>query len=154
MRSLLLCLLGVSICYAAETPQKFLEISAIPTMNASAGATGTLKIPISVGKEYHVHSNPAANRQYISTEVKFEATDKIAIGKASYPKGTPYRLKGSPTEISVYSGRFEILVPVTISSDALKGKAELKGTLRFQACNDQICFFPKNLPFTVPVQVQ
>ena len=141
------------VCTAFATP-KYLTIEKIPSISAKPGASLTVAIPISVEKEYHVHSNPAASKQYIATELKLEPAEKIKIGQPQYPRGKSYRMQSSPTEISIYDGRFQIRVPVMMATDFKKGSSELKGTLHFQACNDKICFFPQTIPVVIPVSVQ
>jgi len=138
----------------ALQPQKFLEIDRINTVKTKAGSTLTVTIPLTVAKQFHVHSNPAASAEFIPTEIKLEPVNKISIGVPLYPKGKPYRLKGSTKELTVYAGKFNIQVPLKLSTDLQKGDLELKGVLRYQACNDTICFFPDNLPVSIPVKVE
>jgi hypothetical protein len=55
--------------------------------------------------------------------------------------------------VPVYQGRFRLTRDITIGANAKlpplldsSGKFTVEGTLRYQACDDQICYVPQELP--------
>ena len=57
-------------------------------------------------------------------------------------------------DVSVYSGKAVIYVPIQISPDAKAGgPLTVSGTAFYQICNDQNCFAPKSTPWEVNVDV-
>ncbi len=107
------------------------------------------RIAIIVEDGFHVQANPAADKYLIPTTLTLEGRDGMTFGKASYPKGKKLRLKGAKKDILVFDGKFLIKIPVTLTSSVTKGDMELKGKLRYQACNDTNCLFPKTVPFVL-----
>jgi hypothetical protein len=70
-----------------------------------------------------------------------------------YPAGHTLKLSFDESELSVYDREAVILVPLTAAASATNGARTLKGTLGFQACNDQVCLVPARIPFELSVTV-
>jgi hypothetical protein len=75
------------------------------------------------------------------------------VGAVTYPRAILRSLKFSKNKVALYEGkvvlRFNLTVPASFSGDSV----ELKGRLRYQSCNDEVCFRPENrdLGFSVKV---
>ena len=64
------------------------------------------------------------------------------------------RLPGDSRDLVVYDGTFAISLPVKAAGDAAAGETvTLRGTLRYQACDDRHCLFPVTLPVTIVVTI-
>jgi DsbC/DsbD-like thiol-disulfide interchange protein len=92
---------------------------------------------------YHVNSKRPLEKFLIPTELTIEAPKGIRVGPASYPRAVLRNFKFSKNRVSVYEGRatmrFNIRVPRTFRS----GPAEVKARVRYQSCNDEVCFPPQ-----------
>jgi hypothetical protein len=66
----------------------------------------------------------------------------MKAGTIVYPRAVMRSLKFSKNKVAVYEGRTSIRFPVTVQANYSGGSAEIKGKLRFQACNDESCFPP------------
>jgi hypothetical protein len=78
----------------------------------------------------------------------------IILGKIEYPAGEDRNFPFSPDEkLSVYSGDFTIAVAVHPLHSVVPGKYEMRGVLRYQACDNAACYPPKNLPVSFEVKV-
>jgi thiol:disulfide interchange protein DsbD len=55
--------------------------------------------------------------------------------------------------LNVYDGRTIFYVPVKITADAKEGPLKLSGTIRYQVCDDKVCFPPKTTPWGVETKV-
>jgi len=62
-------------------------------------------------------------------------------------------LEGDSVDLVIYDGSFAVRNSIKLTEDAAPGKRELRGTLRYQACDDRHCLFPTTLPFTVRLRV-
>jgi DsbC/DsbD-like thiol-disulfide interchange protein len=116
------------------------------------GSSVGAKLKVEVAEGFHIQANPAKPR-LIPTTLKLEEKGGLKIADVTYPTGKPYKLKGSSDEISVYEGEVEVSFKVSADATAKPGPHELGGTLRYQACNDITCFFPKTVPVKVLVTV-
>ena len=121
-------------------------------VRAPAGGVANVMIGIDVLKQWHVNANPASPSS-IPTEVHLEPSPGATPGAPLYPPPHVVKLPIDDQPLSVWDGAVEIRVPVEIAPGAAPGPRTLKGTLRFQACNDQICLPPAKLAFDAPLEI-
>ena len=101
-------------------------------------ATVTLEIPSGL----HVQSNKPLDKFLVATKLDVETPSGMSVGPISYPRALMKKLKFSKGMVAVYEGRAVIRFNVTVPANYSGGSGEIKGKLRFQACNDDSCFPP------------
>ncbi len=141
-----------SLTLGAET--KYLSLGSVKKVTLKAGKAGEVDLPIVIGAEFHIQANPASLPRLIPTTLDLTNEVGIEVGKPVYPKGNTYQQQGSQDSISVYSGSVNIKVPLAVKLGAKAGTYMIKGKLRYQACNDKICFFPMSVPVEIPLLVK
>ena len=140
-------------------PCLFAQNSAIltiqPPQKASAkrGATVTAKLQVSLGSSYHVNSNKPHEEYLIPLRLEWMPAP-LAVEVVTYPKPHDEKYTFSEKPLSVYTGDFEISTTFKVPADALAGPSILLGKLRYQACNNNMCFPPKTVEVKLPVTVQ
>jgi thiol:disulfide interchange protein DsbD len=90
----------------------------------------------------HVQSNKPLDKFLIATKLDVETPTGIKIGPIAYPRALMRNLKFSKNKVAVYEGRATIRFNVTVPANYSGGSGEIRGKLRFQACNDESCFPP------------
>jgi thiol:disulfide interchange protein DsbD len=90
----------------------------------------------------HVQSNKPLDKFLIATKLDVETPAGMKVGPVSYPRALMRKLKFSKGMVAVYEGKAVIRFNVTVPADYSGGSGEIKGKLRFQACNDESCFPP------------
>jgi len=118
-----------------------------------SGTRGEARVTIRVREGWHVNANPPANDYLIATEVTLTQAGGLNPEKAKYPPGRREKLSFEEKPLLVYDHEFEVRVPLVAVAGTSPGKTTLKGTLGFQACNDQVCLPPAQLPFEIEVTV-
>lgn len=115
-----------------------------------AKAVVTMDIP----SGFHVHSNRPLEKFLIATQLQIDAPKGVRIGPVSYPRAILRNLKFSKNRVAVYEGRavmrFNVTVPANFGSDS----TELKARMRYQSCNDELCFPPQTREVTIPVKIK
>jgi hypothetical protein len=152
---LIVCLLALiaSIAFSADAPpSKFLEVSKVSLVWLPEGKVSSALIKVKVLDGFHIQSNPAAKPNLRPTVLNFPKAEGIEALEVTYPAGKPYRMQNGSEDISIYEGTVELKLPLKAISASL-GKHEIKGELKYQACNEKTCFFPKSEPITIPVEV-
>lgn len=133
----------------------YITMEPAPTVTISRGKPASATVRFRVNKGFHVNSNKPSSDLLIPTEIQFEAEPAIVVGKIEYPAGEQFALAFSPKQkLSVYQGDVAIQVPLSAAKKAKAGTYKLKGSLSYQACNDNACFPPKTAPFELTVQVR
>jgi thioredoxin:protein disulfide reductase len=101
-------------------------------------ATVVMDIPAGL----HVQSSKPLDKYLIPTKLDIETPSGMKAGPVSYPRPVMRNLKFSKSAVAVYEGRATIRFNLTVPANYSGGSGEIKGKLRFQACNDESCFPP------------
>ena len=90
----------------------------------------------------HVQSSKPLDKFLVPTKLDVETPSGMQVGPISYPRALMRKLKFSKGAVAVYEGRAVVRFNVTVPANYSGGSGEIKGKLRFQACNDESCFPP------------
>jgi thioredoxin:protein disulfide reductase len=101
---------------------------------------GTVVMEIPAG--LHVQSNRPLDKYLIATKLDLETPSGMQAGPVSYPRAVMRNLKFSKGAVAVFEGRAVLRFNVTVPASYNGSSGEIKGKLRFQACNDESCFPP------------
>ena len=107
------------------------------------GRTARAMVVIDIPRGYHVHSNKPLEKFLIATHLQVEAPHGIRVGPVSYPRALLRNLKFSRNKVAVYEGRVTMRFTLAVPQNFAKGSAEIKGKVRYQSCNDEVCFPPQ-----------
>ena len=106
------------------------------------GRTVQANVVMEIPNGLHVQSNKPLDKFLIPTKLDVETPAGIKAGSILYPRAVMRSLKFSKSKVAVYEGRTSIRVPIIVQANYAGGSTEIKGRLRFQACNDESCFPP------------
>jgi hypothetical protein len=128
-------------------------MSPVPPASVTRGKSSTLELTFRVGSGFHINSNTPKSEFLIPTTLKLEAPTDIVVG-VKYPQGEDRSFPFSPDEkLNVYTGDFQLAVSVRPLASVLPGKYVLRGSLKYQACDNAACYPPKQLPVQFEVRV-
>jgi hypothetical protein len=123
-------------------------------LKAKRGAPATVTLKVSLPAGFHANSNTPTEPNLIPLTLKWTA-GPLQNGVVTYPKPSLEQYTftaGKP--ISVVEGAFDLVTKFKVPATAAPGPAAQTGTLRYQACNDRMCFPPKTVPVSVTVSVE
>ena len=125
------------------------EIVSIPRSHP-----GTITLQFRIGSGFHINSNQPKQEYLKKTELKLDAPTDIVIQKVTYPAGKDTSFPFAPDEkLNVYSGDFAVRVVVRPLKTVLPTKYAIHGKLNYQACDNAVCYPPKQLPVSFEVKV-
>ena len=130
------------------------KMAPAPVVTIVQGKPATVPLSFRVASGYHINSNKPKSEFLIPTVLKVEATTDIIIGRTTYPDGQDMSFAFAPDEkLNVYTGDFEVDVLVRPLRVVEKGKYIVRGTLKYQACDNSACYPPKQLPISFDVKI-
>jgi Disulphide bond corrector protein DsbC len=130
------------------------KMSPAPVVSVMQGKAATVPLSFHVPSGYHINSNKPKSEFLIPTILKVEATTDIVIGKTTYPDGHDMSFAFAPDEkLNVYTGDFNVDVLVRPLRSVQPGKYIVRGTLKYQACDNKACYPPKKLPVSFDVKI-
>lgn len=141
---------------AAETvpsaPAEVVQASA-PEVEIKAGGTAEAHVNVKIADGYHINGNPASKFQ-IATTLEVEAADEITAAQPVYPPAVKKTFEFSKEAIVIYEGEAVIKQPLRAGAGAAKGSHTLRAKLRVQPCDNKVCFPPRTLDLSLPVNVK
>ena len=96
---------------------------------------------VKVAPGWHVNSNQPSFDYLIPTEVQWHNPPGWGNATVHYPPGTLQTFAFSGEPISTYEGEFSVIARWS-APRAFSEPAEIKATLRYQACTDERCLPP------------
>jgi thiol:disulfide interchange protein DsbD len=97
----------------------------------------------------HVNAHQPSDPDLIPTEVQITPPPGIEVGAVEYPAASERAFSFTPKPIAVYEGEVVMLAPATAATSLTQGVLTLDGTLTAQACNDESCFPPSTVSFSL-----
>jgi DsbC/DsbD-like thiol-disulfide interchange protein len=143
-------LLVASLGVAQDAPRKPIETDHLTVTTAAGDRVTTRKtvpLHLDVIPKPTMHVYSPGQEGYIAITVTLSADAPVeAAGKPKYPAPQKYFMPALKETQLVFSKPFRITQDVTRKKDAPAGPLTVKGTVRYQACDDKICYLPKNVP--------
>ena len=136
----------------AKAPELSVEVHTA-TDGVAPGGTLRAALVCTLSPGWHMNAHKPLDEFLIPTELQFQPEAPLAVKSVGYPEAKQVTLSFSPTALAVYEGKFVLGVEIAAAVDAVPGAQTLKGTLRYQACNDKSCMPPVNKAVELPVKV-
>ena len=117
------------------------------------GAEFYAAVKMDIEDKWHINAHIPTFDYLIGTELNLNEKDGIEILGVSYPEAVRYKFAFADDELDVYEGVSYIYLHMSASRDLEPGDYTLEGTLRVQACDDEVCLAPSNkeISITLPV---
>jgi len=106
------------------------------------GRVTRASVVIDIPSGLHVQSNKPLDKFLVATKLDVETPSGMRVGPISYPRAVMRNLKFSKGAVAVFEGRAVVRFNVSVPANYSGSSGEIKGKLRFQACNDESCFPP------------
>ena len=117
------------------------------TVKAGGSATEVLKVGVLPG--FHVNSDKPKDEFLIP--LKLTWSGPLTAESTTYP--TPEEIKVGNANATVFTGNFDVQTKFVAPPNAPRGATTMNGKLRYQACNNEMCFRPMSVDVRVPVLI-
>ena len=143
--SLLVILLIPATFYSSPVPQSSADVNvsgSVAPDKIKKGRVVRATVVMDIPSGLHVQSSKPLDKFLVATKLDVETPTGMKVGPISYPRALMRKLKFSKGMVAVYEGKSIVRFNVTVPANYSGGSGEIKGKLRFQACNDESCFPP------------
>ena len=150
-------LLGGPDRAAAQPGRIYIDLSTVAEADGVlAGSTyraalGARLEPAGTG--LHVNSNEPLEDFLIPTELAFDPPDGIALEGLAWPVPIMLEQAGADQPLAVFEETFVIGAAFSLAPDVAAGEYVVPGTLRYQACDERMCYIPATAPFEFRLRV-
>jgi hypothetical protein len=129
------------------------------TLTASAGAkavssTGRVSLFLDVEPRPKMHVYAPDQKEYIPIALTLVPNPAYRAEPVRFPPSESYFFAPLKETQRVYSKRFRLEQPVVLAAAGAVKEVAISGTVRYQACDDAICYVPQNVPvsWTIPIK--
>ena len=144
-----MCVLSL---FQLPTPPKHLTVSA--TSSAAMAAPGSkvsLFLDITPNPGIHVYA-PGA-KDYLPIAVTIDPQPGVTVGAVKYPKSDTMVFDGE--RVPVYQKAFRLVDEVSLASSLKTADiVTVTGTVKYQACDDRVCFLPASVPVSWSIKLR
>ena len=109
-----------------------------------AGGDVRLALQVGLPDGLHVQSNKPRDPLLIATELTVDPPPGVSVSEIVFPAPVDLNQTGADQPLAVFEQRFLIGVRVALSATTT-GELVVPAKLRYQACNDKMCFAPTSV---------
>ena len=110
-----------------------------------AGGKGTVTLRVKLPETVHVQSDKPLDKSLIPTALTIEPPPGLRVVKIVYPAATKLKQEGQTEPLAVFGHDFTITVHLVVTKEAAAGELSVPGQLRYQACDEFMCYPPKRV---------
>jgi hypothetical protein len=114
----------------------------------------TLRLEMVPAPGIHVYA--PGNVGYIPVTVDFTPRRGVQLQPTIFPPAEDYLFGELKEKVKVYTRPFQVKQLLTVSREAAKTAGStitFAGTVRYQACDDKVCFRPASVPVSVTLPI-
>jgi DsbC/DsbD-like thiol-disulfide interchange protein len=134
---------------AQSTATRHLTVVTSSTTETSAASGARVALVLDIKPKPSIHVYAPGQKDFIPVSLTLTPQDAVTAAAVQFPAAEKLTLKDLDETQLVYSKPFRIVQNVTIAPRALAGRTAgitIKGTLKYQACDDSICYAPVSVP--------
>jgi DsbC/DsbD-like thiol-disulfide interchange protein len=120
---------------------------------AQQGRTVQAAVVLDIPSGFHVNANRVLNKFSVPTSIKIETPSGARASAVTFPRAKVQKLGFSKEPLALFEGRAVMRFNVTFPAGFQTGVTELKAKVRYQACNNEICYPPTTREITMPIAV-
>ena len=122
-----------------------LQVQVVPA-DARAGSTVRAIVRLRLPQNVHVQSDKPRDPALIPTSLAVTPPAGVTVERITYPKAWDLKQPGRDQPLAVFSAGVVIEASLLVATEVPAGSLTVQGTLRYQGCNDQVCFPPVRVP--------
>ena len=136
-----------------STETRHLTLTTAAPAAAGPGSEVVLTLDVVLKPKMHVYApDQPKDQDYMPIALTLTPGAAYRPLKARYPAAEKFFFAPLKETQRVYSKPFRIAQPVILAGD-VAGDVTITGTVKYQACDDAICYVPQNVPVTWTVRL-
>ena len=154
--TILVALLVAVSCVSAQEIVAPPPAEMVPLLERAAiRAGGELRaaLQVTLPEGFHANANKPRDPILIPMTVSVDAPSGITVTEVVFPEAKDFPSQSSSQPLRVFEGTFPVGVAMTVGKDVPAGALRIPVRLRYQACNEKMCFLPKTITNEWSVQV-
>jgi thioredoxin:protein disulfide reductase len=142
---LFLCVLGVlggETFLGAQLRRPRADVTPLVEGTVRPGGPARVALKVSVPEGLHTQSNKPRDPTLIPTELNIDAPAGVTVEEIVWPPATDLKQEGQEQPLAVFEREFVIGVQLALAASVPNGSLTIPARLRYQACDDKLCYAP------------
>ena len=137
-----------------QLPPVSKHLTVLTSTSAHAAAPGSkLSLYVDVTPNPGIHVYAPGAKDYLPVALDVASTPNVTFRSKRFGKAESMEFEGQ--KVPVFSKTFRITQDVELGATLASGETvTLNGTLKYQACDDKVCFIPASVPLTWTIAVK
>jgi DsbC/DsbD-like thiol-disulfide interchange protein len=142
--------IGLFLPLGLWAQQNKIAVAPPDPLSIKRGAPASQDLKVTVLPGFHVNNDKPKDEFLIP--LKLTWTGPLEAKSVTYPK--PEEIKVGGQTLVVFTGAFVIQTSFKAPEGLAAGSTAMTGKLRYQACNNEMCFRPATIEVKLPVAVE
>ena len=139
-------ILAASTAYAQVGRPPRAEVTPLAAADGvTAGATTRIALQVSLPETFHVNANKPRDPSLIPIVLTVQPPTGVTVIEIVYPSATELAQQGAAQPLDVYERQFAIGITLALSPEVTAGELVVPARLRYQACDEKMCYIPDTL---------
>ncbi len=126
---------------------------AVEADGVRAGETIRVALTVTLPPALHVQSDQPSDPSFIPTALSLTPPAGFTVDALMYPTASELKQEGLPEPLVVFGHEFVAAARLTVGAGVVPSEFVIPGRLRYQACDDKVCYAPANAQFEWRVRV-
>jgi len=116
------------------------------------GANVRLALRVTLPEGLHAQSDRPREPSYIPTTLWLDPS-AVSVREFVFPPSTDFKVEGLPEPLAVFEHNIVVGIDASVPASAAPGTLTIPARLRYQACDDKVCYGPKTIETSWTVKV-
>ena len=136
------------VVFAQGAPARAQVTTLLETEHAVPGTTVRAALQVHLPEGFHVNSNRPSDPSLIPVRLAFPDPQPagVEVVELVFPKPTELKQRGATEALMVFERDFVIGVVFKVTDAAASGVVKVPALLRYQPCDETMCYFPTSAP--------
>lgn len=153
---LLWLILVIFLSPAQGQEPSFVQLHEEPEFTIVAGEEQFVPLSFLIKEGYHIQADQVKDENLVPSVLSMEASNpnEVTMGNPVFPPPVEFWMDGVEEPLLVFSSILTVNVPLKTAKSTEKGELSIKGKLHYQACDVSKCYFPRDLPFVMKINIE
>jgi len=123
------------------------ELNPLVESEGRPGMKARAALVVTLPERFHVQSNAPRDPAFIPTDLTITAPAGVKVEEIVFPPATDLKQAGQSQPLAVFEHEFAIGVQFDLATTIASGAIEIPARIRYQACDDKLCYAPTTADF-------
>jgi thioredoxin:protein disulfide reductase len=139
---------ALTLASSVLKPQAYVSLQPVPR-----GRLFEVAVVSKISSGFHINAHEPSEEYLIPTKITADLPSGVLLVVTTYPRGVMRTFRFSKTPLRVYEDSFTVRMKLRAANSASIGPQKIALTVGYQACNQDSCLPPTQVPVTAQLEI-